>query len=99
MINVTEDWCYANKKVIDEIYVDRTLLLRFFELSDPFWDFLPDRHGLYAEYAGKLSEIKKMAGCSSCMINGLKNEYVGELNSLIERSKRDKVITPSPINA
>ena len=47
---------------------------RFFDETYLAWNFYPGLKQVRDVFNLKLSELKKLSGCSSCMINSLKNE-------------------------
>ena len=69
------EWKQNNELNFNQVANDKSLLFEWLNKDNKFWDFIPDRDKFISEYEIKLAELKKLSGCSSCMINGLKNEY------------------------
>ena len=74
------EWKQANELKFNEVANNKGLLLEWLNRDNKFWDFVPDREKFISEYEIKHAELKKQSGCSSCMLNGLKNEYMTNLN-------------------
>jgi len=57
---------------------------RFFDDTYDAWEFYPEKKHIIEVYILKLSELKKLSGCSSCMINKLKRETLEPVKRNIE---------------
>ena len=49
---------------------------------------LPDKDDILSEYNSKLAHTKSLSGCSSCMVNSLKNRYISKLNDILSNARR-----------
>ncbi len=49
-------------------------LARFFDETYDVWDFYPGKRQIQSVYKLKVAELKKLSGCSSCMINRVKRD-------------------------
>ena len=85
-----EEWCLKNKDTIQQLSDSPENFIKFFD-GDPthhLWDILPDKNDILSEYNSKLAHTKSLSGCSSCMVNSLKNRYISKLNDILSNARR-----------
>jgi len=85
-----KEWCLNNKDTIQELSESPGNFIKFFD-GDPnhlLWDILPDKDDILSEYNSKLAHTKSLSGCSSCMVNSLKNRYISKLSDILTNARR-----------
>ena len=85
-----KEWCLNNKDTIERLSSSPENFIKFFENSpnQNLWEILPDKNEILSEYNSKLAHTKTLSGCSSCMVNSLKNRYISKLSDILTNARR-----------